>query len=76
MALVDFPDNKASDPGAVEIILRAARLGLFTAGEAGLLIDRVRPHPTTPQLSIEDGRPAGPGGRMGSMLISPDRTLS
>ncbi|HET9140394.1 hypothetical protein [Actinophytocola sp.] len=44
MALVDVPGNGKSDSGAIEIILRAARLGLFTAAEARLLIDRIRQH--------------------------------
>jgi hypothetical protein len=31
-------------PSTVAIILRAARLGLFTTAEAGLLINRIRAH--------------------------------
>ena len=40
MALVDVPESAKPQPGTVAIILRAVQLGLFTATEAGLLIDR------------------------------------
>jgi hypothetical protein len=76
MALVDIPGSAESYPGTVEIILRATRLGLFTAAEAGLMIDRIRPHTTTPPMSIQDSSPTGVGGQMGSRPISPNRTLS
>jgi hypothetical protein len=65
MALVDIPDSAGSHAGTVEIILRAARLGLFTAAEAGLLIDQVRPRTTTPTLSIQDNLQAGVAGQAG-----------
>jgi len=75
MALVDIPGSAASYPGTVEIILRAARLGLFTAAEAGLLIDRARTHATTPELSIQDTNRAGVAGHSGRLPASPDRTV-
>lgn len=75
MALVDVAESAGSYRGTVEIILRAARLGLFTAAEAGLLIDRVRPHTTRPLVSIQDSNPAGGIGKVGSLLIHPDRTF-
>jgi hypothetical protein len=50
-------------------------LGLFTAAEAQLLIDRVHPHTTTPILSIQDGYPVGVAGQAGNLPISPDRTV-
>lgn len=76
MTLDDGRAIAGSHPGTVEIILRATRLGLFTAAEAGLLIHRVRPHKTTPQLSVRDSDTAGPTGQSGGLSISPDRTLS
>ena len=76
MALVDLPGSTRTCPGTVEIILRATRLGFFTAAEAQLLIDRIRPHTTTPPaLSIQDNNRAGAAGPAGSLPISPDRTL-
>jgi hypothetical protein len=76
MALVDIPGSAGTCPGTVEIILRATRLGLFTAAEAGVLIDRIRPHTTPPPtLSIQDNNRAGAAGPAGSHPISPDRTL-
>jgi hypothetical protein len=74
MAFVDIPGSAESYSGTVEIILRATRLGFFTAAEAGVLIDRVRPRTTTPTLSIQDDNRAGVAGQAGS-LISPDRTI-
>jgi hypothetical protein len=75
MALVDIPGSAGTCPGTVEIILRAARLGLFTATEAGLLIDRVRPHTTTSTMSILDSNPADGSGQAGNLPISPNRTV-
>jgi hypothetical protein len=75
MALVDIAGSAGTYPGTVEIILRATRLGLFTAAEAQLLIDRVHPHTTTPILSIQDGYPVGVAGQAGNLPISPDRTV-
>jgi hypothetical protein len=37
-----------SRQGAIAIILRAAKLGLYTAAEARLLIDQVRAQAATP----------------------------
>jgi hypothetical protein len=59
MARVDTPGSAVSYPGTIEIILRAARLGLFTAAEAELLIAQARTHTTSPLLSIQDSNPAG-----------------
>jgi hypothetical protein len=75
MTLVDIPGSAGSCSGTVEIILRATRLGLFTAAEAGVLIDRVRPHTTSPLLSIQDSNPAGGIGQTGSFPNGPDRTV-
>lgn len=75
MALVDIPGGAGTYPGTVEIILRATRLGLFTAAEAQRLIDRVHPHTTTPSLSILDSYPTQLGGQTGSSPISSDRTV-
>lgn len=67
MALVDIPGSAGTCSGTVEIILRAARLGLLTAAEAGQLIDRVRPHTTTPAMSIQDDNPTALGGHGASL---------
>jgi hypothetical protein len=75
MTLVDIPGSAESYPGTVELILRATRLGLFTAAEAGLLIDRARTHTITPELSIQDTNRAGVAGHSGSLPASPDRTV-
>jgi hypothetical protein len=75
MALVDIPGSAESYSGTVEIILRATRLGLFTAAEAGVLIDRLRPHATSPLRSIQDSNPARGIGPVGSLPVSPDRTV-
>ena len=75
MVLVDIRGSAGTCPGTVEIILRATWLGLFTAAEAGLLIDRVRPPTTALSLSIQDSNSAGVAGQMGSLPISPDRTV-
>jgi hypothetical protein len=64
MVLVDIPGSAGTYPGTVEIILRATGLGLFTAAEAELLIDRARTH-TTPILSIQDSNRAGVAARSG-----------
>lgn len=51
----------------VAAILRAAGLGLFTAAEADMLIDRVRAPVTVPPvglpMSVEDGSPVTVGER-------------
>jgi hypothetical protein len=53
MAHTDFvllpPDEgvAGSRQGAIAMIVRAARLGLYTAAEARLLIDQVRARATT-----------------------------
>ena len=76
MALVDISGSAESYSRTVEIILRATRLGLFTAAEAGVLIDRIRPRTaTTPTLSIQDNNRTGVAGPAGSLPISPDRTV-
>jgi hypothetical protein len=75
MARVDTPGSAGTCLGTVEIILRATRLGLFTAAEAGLLIDRVRHHTTTPAMSIQDSSQIALGGQTRSLPISPDRTI-
>jgi hypothetical protein len=76
MALVDIPGGAGSCSGTVEIILRATRLGLFTAAEAGVLIDRVRrPYTTSPLLAIQDSNPAGGIGQAGSLPNGPDGTV-
>lgn len=65
----------------VAAMLRAAGLGLFTAAEADMLIDRVRGHMTVPPVglsaSIEDGFPDTVGGRPSGVVSQrPVRTLS
>ena len=75
MARVDIPGSAGTYPGTVEIILRATRLGLFTAAEAQLLIDQARVHTITPTMSIQDNDRAGIAGQLGSLPVSPDRTV-
>jgi hypothetical protein len=75
MTLVDIAGSAESHPSTVAIILRAARLGLFTDAEAGLLIDRVRPPASTPTLSIQDNNRAGLAGQAGNLPGGPDRTV-
>ena len=75
MALVDVPKSAESHPGTVAIILRAVQLGLFTATEAGKLIDRVRPHTISPLPSIQDSSLAGRIGQVGRLPIHPNRTF-
>lgn len=74
MTLVDA-GSAGTYSGTVEIILRAARLGLLTAAEARLLIDRVRPPTSTPTLSIQDNNRAGLAGQAGNLPGGPDRTV-
>jgi hypothetical protein len=74
MALVDVPGSAEFHPSTVAIILRAARLGLFTTAEAGLLIDRVHAHTITLPLSIQDSNSTG-AGQTGSLPVSLDRTV-
>lgn len=63
----------------VAVILRAARLGLFTAAEADMLIGRIRAHmtasPAALSESIEDPGPDTDGGRASSVLQSPVGTI-
>ena len=48
-----IPDGVAEPhQSTVAAILRATRQGLFTAAEAGLLIDRVRAHVSTFPLGV------------------------
>jgi hypothetical protein len=76
MARVDGTGSADSCSSTVAIIMRAVRLGLFTAAEAELLIDRVRPRAPT-ALSGQDANSAGPGGQpeRDQPLIGPDRTI-
>jgi hypothetical protein len=69
---IHFPPGAGvpgSREGTIAIILRAAKLGLYTAAEARLLIDEVRTQastqPATPQPrpGRPSGSPAVPGGR-------------
>jgi hypothetical protein len=75
MTLVDSAGSAESHHGTVAIILRSARLGLVTATEAGLLIDRVRPPASTPALSTQDNNRAGFAGQAGNLPSGPDRTV-
>jgi hypothetical protein len=68
----------------VATILRAAELGLFTAAQAELMIDRVRAHltalpitgPIASPSSIADGLPATVSGLASDTLITGlDRTF-
>src|SRR5256885_11969027 len=63
MAFVDIPGGAGTYRGTVEIILRAVRLGLFTAAEARTLIDPVRLDTTASLVSIQDNSRAGLVGR-------------
>lgn len=70
----------------VAAILRAVELGLFTAAQAELMIDRVRAHltalpvtsPIPPPValpSVADGLPATVSGLASDTLTVPDRTF-
>jgi hypothetical protein len=75
MALVGIPGSAESFSGTVEIILRATRLELFTAAEAEVLIDRVRPHIASTLLPIQDSHPAGGVGQAGNLPNGPGWTV-
>lgn len=61
----------------VATILRAAQRGLFTAAEAGLMIDRVRAGLATLPLSIKDSRPCGGNTHtLETRSDSPNRTVA
>jgi hypothetical protein len=84
MAHLDLSPTTAPVAGIAEphqstvaAILRGVRLGLFTAADADLMIDRVRALATRLPPSIGDGHPfAGNGHAAGALPISPDRTVS
>ncbi|MDX8052778.1 hypothetical protein SK571_25640 [Lentzea sp. BCCO 10_0798] len=60
----------------VSVILRGVRLGLFTAAEADLMIDRVRALTIKSPPSAGDGYPfAGNGHAVGNLLSDPNRTV-
>jgi hypothetical protein len=75
MARIEFPDSAVAYPGTVEIILRAARLGLFTPAEAELLIAKARTHTTSPPLSIHDSNPTAGIGHARTRPHCPNRTV-
>lgn len=63
----------------VTTILRAVELGLFTAAQADMLIDRVRAHltalPVALPSSVAAGFPAAVSGLAPDILDGPDRTF-
>lgn len=67
-----------ADPhqSTVSAIQRGVRLGLFTAAEADLMIDRVRARVTRSPFLLEGGNPfAGSGHVEKGFLNHPDRTV-
>lgn len=76
MSNVDVAGTTRLQQITVAAIMRAAGRGLFTAVEAGALIDRIRAQATTSPPSIQDGQLTGAGERSrGHALVDPDRTV-
>lgn len=73
------PETGIAEPHetTVAAILRGVRLGLFTAADADLMIDRVRALATRLPPLIGDSYPSAGNGHAATPLpMSPDRTVS
>jgi hypothetical protein len=76
MTSVDVAGSTRLEQITVAAIARAAGRGLFTAAEAGLLIDRIHAGSTIPPPSIQDTQRSGPGEHpRGQAPIDPDGTV-
>jgi hypothetical protein len=76
MTSVDVAGSIRLQQITVAAIARAAGRGLFTAAEAGLLIDRIHAQSTTPPPSIQDSQQPGVGEHPRSQApIDPDGTV-
>jgi hypothetical protein len=76
MSDVDVARTTRLQQVTVAAIVRAARRGLLTVAEAGMLIDAIRAQATTPSASVQDSHPAGVAGYQPSYAaVDPDRTV-
>jgi hypothetical protein len=76
MTNVDVAGTLGLQQITVAAIAHAAGRGLFTAAEAGRLIDRIRAQATTSPLSIQDSQLVGVREQPRSHApVDPDRTV-
>jgi hypothetical protein len=76
MTNVDVAGTTRLQQITVAAIVRAAGRGLFTAAEAGVLIDRIRAQATTPLPSIQDSQLTAVREQPRSHApVDPDRTV-